>query len=56
MKCSARKALNTERAICMNSLAPVHWALEDLTSSEPQVCACTCPSPRAATQQLPLLW
>lgn len=56
MKRSAREALNTERAMCMDSLAPVHWALEDLTSLEPQVGACTCPSPGAAPWQLPLLW
>lgn len=47
MKHSVREALNTERAICMDSLAPVHWALEDLTSSEPQVDTCTCSSPQS---------
>lgn len=56
MKHSAREALNTERAMCMDSLALVHWTLEDLTSSEPQSGTCTLFSPRAALWQLPLLW
>lgn len=47
MKYSARAALNTERAMCMENLAWAHWALADLTSSENQGRTCTCPLPRA---------
>lgn len=35
MTCTAREALNSERAMYRYSLALVRWALEDLTSSEP---------------------
>lgn len=44
---NAREVLNTEVAMCMDNLAPVHWVLEDLTSSEPPPSTCTCPLPRA---------
>lgn len=52
MNHSSREPLNTERAMSMDGSALVHWALQDQTSSEPQVGTRTCPLPRAAASPL----